>query len=78
MTAGVAALRPPRPGPLPAFAFSSRRPLLLGFLTLLVLGGGAFGWGAFTSLAGAVIALGQVELESRDQMVEHLDGGTVG
>ena len=87
MTANVPALRPPRlgllppqpgPHPVPALAFSARRPLLLGFLTLTVLGGGAFGWGAFASLVGAVIAFGQVEVESRDQVVEHLDGGTVG
>jgi len=64
--------------PAPAPEFSSRRPLLLGFLTLLVLCGGAFGWGAFASIEGAVIASGQVEVESRDQVVEHLDGGTVG
>ena len=82
MTAGVPALRPlstgPGPMPVPAFVFSSKRPLLLGFLTLAILGGGAFGWGAFASLVGAVIASGQVEVESRDQVVEHLDGGTVG
>ena len=82
MMASVPALRPPRPGPLPlpvpALAFSARRPLLLGFLTLAILGGGAFGWGAFASLVGAVVAFGQVEVESRDQVVEHFYGGTVG
>ena len=80
MTAGPHTLKPPGPGPLPvaARAFSVRRPLLLGFLTLAILCGGAVGWGAFASLAGAVIAVGQVEVESRDQVVEHFDGGTVG
>ena len=57
--------------------FAARRPLLLGYLTLAVLLGGLFGWGAFASIAGAVIAAGQVEVETRDQVVEHLDGGTV-
>ena len=58
--------------------FAARRPLLLGFLTLLVLAGGLLGWGAFATLSGAVIAAGQVEVETRDQVVEHIDGGTVG
>ena len=58
--------------------FEARRPLCLGFLTLLVLGGGLFGWGAFATLSGAIIAAGQVEVETRDQVVEHIDGGTVG
>ena len=63
---------PPSPG------FSSHRPLLLGFLTLSVLGAGLFGWGAFASISGAVIASGQVEVGTGDQVVEHIDGGTVG
>ena len=58
--------------------FATRRPLLLGFATLAVLAGGLFGWGVFASISGAVIAAGQVEVETRDQVVEHLDGGTVG
>lgn len=81
MTAGVPALRPPPESgdaPAPEPEFSSRRPLLLGFLAVLVLCGGTFGWGAFASIVGAVIATGRVEVESRDQVVEHLDGGTVG
>ena len=51
---------------------------MLGFLTLAVLLGGLFGWGALASISGAVIAAGRVEVESRDQVVEHFDGGTVG
>lgn len=58
--------------------FRARRPLLLGFLTLTVLVGGLFGWGGLASISGAVIATGQVDVETRDQVVEHLDGGTVG
>ena len=59
-------------------AFSSRRPLALGFLTLALLLAGGLGWGGFASISGAVIATGQVEVETRDQPVEHIDGGTVG
>ena len=57
--------------------FPARRPLGLGFLWLGVLGAGLFGWGAFATISGAVIAAGQVEVETRDQVVEHIDGGTV-
>ena len=62
----------------PGRPFAAHRALLLGFLTLLALGGGLLGWGAFATLSGAVIAAGQVEVETRDQVVEHIDGGTVG
>lgn len=58
--------------------FAARRPLTVGFATLVVLGGGLFGWGALATIAGAVIASGQVEVGTRDQVVEHVDGGTVG
>lgn len=59
-------------------AFAVRRPLLLGFLTLVALVSGLFGWGGLASISGAVIATGKVDVETRDQIVEHLDGGTVG
>ena len=72
MTMAPATAVPPAPS-----AFGARRPLLLGFLTLAVLLGGLLGWGALASISGAVIASGQVEVETRDQVVEHLDGGTV-
>ena len=61
----------------PSGPFSSRRPVVLGLLALAVLLGGAVGWGAFASISGAVIASGRVEVESRAQTVEHVDGGTV-
>ena len=50
---------------------------VLGFLTLAVLACGLLGWGAFTTIAGAVIATGRVDVEKRDQVVEHIGGGTV-
>ena len=58
--------------------FTAHRGLLLGFLTLLIMGGGSIGWAVFTTLSGAVIAPGLVEVETRHQVVEHIDGGTVG
>ena len=58
-------------------ALAVRRPLVLGFAALALLGCGLFGWGAVASISGAVIAAGRVDVESRDQVVEHIDGGTV-
>ena len=68
---GAAAARAPS-------GFSSRRPMAKGFLSVAVLLGGLLGWGAFTTISGAVIATGQVDVETRDQVIEHIDGGTVG
>ena len=58
-------------------AMAVRRTLVLGFAVLALLACGLFGWGAVASISGAVIATGQVEVETRDQVVEHIDGGTV-
>ena len=58
-------------------ALAVRRPLVLGFAALALLGCGLFGWGAVASISGAVIAAGRVDVETRDQVVEHIDGGTV-
>ena len=72
------ALAVQRRGAAVSSGFSSRRPLSKGFLTLAVLMAGGIGWGAFTTISGAVIASGQVDVETRDQVIEHIDGGTVG
>ena len=37
-----------------------------------------FGWGILASISGVVIANGGVEVETRDQVAKHIDGGTVG
>ena len=39
--------------------------------------GGVLGWSLFASVSGAVIASGVVSVESGNQNVEHIDGGTV-
>ena len=57
--------------------FSARRALILGLGGVVVLVGGVAGWGVSTSIAGAVIATGRVAVESRNQVVERIDGGTV-
>ena len=57
--------------------YNARGPLLLGFGGLVVLVVGALGWSVFASISGAVIAGGAVEVETSNQIVEHIDGGTV-
>jgi len=58
-------------------SWSIRGSALLGLLTVLVLTLGVGVWGAWASLAGAVIAQGQVQIEARAQIVQHRDGGVV-
>ncbi len=49
----------------------------LGAVALAVLIGGVGAWAASAQLAGAVVALGTVKVESRRQIVQHPDGGVV-
>ena len=57
--------------------WSIRSPVLLGLATVLLLTLGVGVWGAWASLAGAVVAQGQVQIEARSQIVQHRDGGVV-
>ena len=57
--------------------FSAGRALALGFGGAVVLVVGLLGWSVFASISGAVITAGHVEVESGNQVVEHIDGGTV-
>ncbi len=58
-------------------SWSIRGSALLGLLTVVILTLGVGVWGAWASLAGAVIAQGQVQIEARAQIVQHRDGGVV-
>ena len=49
-----------------------------GILCVLLLGGGFGTWAATASLASAVIATGQLRVETNRQVVQHPDGGVVG
>lgn len=57
--------------------WSATRPLIWGFLTVSLLIGGLGAWSVFTTLAGAIIAPGQVEVSQSRQVVQHPDGGVV-
>lgn len=53
------------------------RPLILALICLGLLVGGFGTWAVTTSLSGAVIASGRIEVERNRQVVQHLDGGIV-
>ena len=50
---------------------------MLGFAGVVVLVVGLVGWGTLASISGAAVAGGRVEVESHNQVVEHIEGGTV-
>jgi HlyD family secretion protein len=53
------------------------RPLIIGFVCLLVLIGGFGTWAVQTKIAGAVVASGKIEVERNKQVVQHETGGVV-
>lgn len=61
----------------PRDSSSARGPLLLGYLALLLLVAGFGGWSVSASIAGAIVASGEVEVERHRQVVQHPDGGVV-
>jgi HlyD family secretion protein len=58
-------------------AWSTRRPMMIGVLTLLILVGGFGTWSIFSTISGAVVTSGQIEVEQQRQIVQHPDGGVV-
>ena len=63
-------------GELPAF-LRARAALWLGWVTLAVLVGGFGLWSVATTISGAIIASGRIEVEQNRQVVQHPDGGVV-
>jgi HlyD family secretion protein len=57
--------------------WSMARPLWLGWITSAVLVAGFGGWSVLSSIAGAVVTSGQVEVDQQRQVVQHPDGGIV-
>lgn len=50
---------------------------LFGFLVIGAVFGGLIGWSVFAPFEGAVVASGQVSVESNQKAVQHLEGGIV-
>ncbi|WP_375260723.1 HlyD family type I secretion periplasmic adaptor subunit [Palleronia sp.] len=61
----------------PARAWSARGPVVIGLLALIFLVGGFGTWAAFSQIAGAVVATGQIKVEQNRQVVQHPEGGVV-
>jgi len=55
-----------------------RTPLLVGLAALALLVGGFGLWSVAATIAGAIVAPGQIEVERNRQVVQHPDGGVVG
>lgn len=74
----VARVPAPSNGPQPSTAaWPVRGPLLLGAAAILLLLGGFGAWAGLTTIAGAVVATGQVEVDQNRQVIQHIDGGVV-
>ena len=58
-------------------AWSPRKPLTLGLIAVLLLVGGLGTWAVTSTLSGAIVASGMIEVESNRQAVQHPDGGVV-
>lgn len=57
--------------------WSARFPLTVGLLAVLILVGGFGTWAALSSIAGAIISSGRIEVDRNRQIVQHPDGGVV-
>ena len=49
-----------------------------GFSVVAIVFGGLFLWSFFAPIDGAVLAVGQVAVESNRKAVQHLEGGVIG
>ena len=56
---------------------SIRTHLIVGLVVVLVLAGGFGGWASTVQISGALIAPGQVVVESNVKKVQHPGGGVV-
>jgi len=57
--------------------WSVRAPLAVGLVGLALLLGGFGAWAALTTISGAIIAPGRIEVDQNRQVVQHPDGGVV-
>lgn len=61
----------------PTKRWSTRRPMTLGLIALLILVGGFGTWAFMAQISGAVITTGQIEVDRNRQVIQHQDGGIV-
>jgi len=57
--------------------WSTRGPMTIGILALLLLVGGFGTWAIMAQITGAVITSGQIEVDRNRQVIQHPDGGVV-
>lgn len=73
-------IREEREGPADtsdAISSDTRPRVRIGMLVLLITFVGFGGWAAFAPLNGAAVAPGEVIVDSRNRVVQHLEGGVV-
>jgi len=63
--------------PIAKRGWSARKPVFIGVLGLFLLVGGFGGWATFSTIAGAVVVSGRIEVDQNRQVVQHPDGGVV-
>ena len=57
--------------------WTARKPLLIGIIGLVLLVGGFGAWAGMSTISGAVIAQGRIEVDQNRQVVQHPSGGVV-
>lgn len=57
--------------------WSARNHVVLGLLTVALLLAGSFTWGLRTTIAGAIMTAGRIEVAENRQVLQHPEGGTV-
>lgn len=62
---------------VPSVAWPVYRPVAIGIVTLFLLVGCFGAWSVLTTIAGAIVASGRVEVAQNRQIVQHPDGGVV-
>ncbi len=60
-----------------AKTWSAKSPILMGVLSIILLLGGFGAWSVLTTIGGAVVAPGVIQVEQNRQVVQHPDGGLV-
>ena len=57
--------------------WSTRRPLILGISALIFLVLSIGVWSTTVSISGAIVVAGELQLEEKQQAIQHPDGGVI-